>query len=66
MAKKWIQKAIGKPSSLHRELGVPEDQRIPKKKLQRAATKGGLEGERARLAETLEGFHKKKKKVQDT
>jgi hypothetical protein len=65
MAKKWIQKAIGKPGSLHRELGVPEDKKIPRKRLEAAAKKGGVEGKRTRLAETLESFHKNKK-VRDT
>ena len=60
MAKeKWIQKAIGKPGALHKELGVPEGKKIPAKKLAAAAKKGGVEGKRARLAETLKKMHKK-------
>lgn len=59
MAKKWIQSAIKKPGALHRELGVPQGKKIPAKKLEAAAKKGGKLGKRARLAETLEGFHKK-------
>lgn len=27
----WIQKAIKKPGALHRELGIPKDEDIPKK-----------------------------------
>lgn len=61
MAEKWIQKAVGKPGALHKELGVPDNKKIPMKKLEGAAKKQGVLGKRARLAETLEGFHKKKK-----
>ena len=58
MAKeKWIQKAIKKPGALHKELGVPEGKKIPAKKLAAAAKKGGKEGKRARLAETLKKMH---------
>jgi hypothetical protein len=57
MAKKWIQKAIKKPGALHRELGVPKGKKIPAKKLAAAAKKGGKEGKRARLAQTLKKFH---------
>jgi hypothetical protein len=56
MAEKWIQKAIKKSGALHRELGVPEGQKIPTKKLNAAAKKSGVEGKRARLAKTLKGF----------
>lgn len=59
MAKKWIQGAIKHPGALHKELGVPEGKKIPAKKLAKAAKKGGKEGKRARLAETLKGFKKK-------
>lgn len=55
---KWIQKAIKKPGALHKELGVPQGKKIPAKKLAAAAKKGGKEGKRARLAETLKGFKK--------
>jgi hypothetical protein len=43
MAKNWIQKAIP-PSSrggLHRSLGVPEGQKIPRAEILRAAKDGG-------------------------
>lgn len=62
MAEKWIQKAIKKPGALHKDLGVPVGEKIPKKKLEKAAEKGGKVGQRARLAETLEKMHKGKKK----
>lgn len=54
----WIKKAIKHPGALHKELGVPEGKKIPKKKLDKAAKKGGIEGKRARLAETLRSFNK--------
>lgn len=53
----WIAGAIKKPGALHKELGVPQGQKIPAKKLAKAAKAGGKEGQRARLAETLEGMH---------
>jgi hypothetical protein len=59
MAEKWIQKAIKKPGALKKELHVKKGEKIPAKKLAAAAKKGGKEGKRARLAETLKGFHKK-------
>jgi hypothetical protein len=57
-AHKWIQSAIKHPGALHKELGVPEGKKIPAKKLAAAAKKPGVEGKRARLAETLKGFKK--------
>lgn len=55
MAKKrnWIAGAIKHKGALHRELGVPQGKKIPAAKLRSAAQKGGKEGRRARLAETL-------------
>ncbi len=59
MAKdKWIKGAIKHPGALHKELGVPEGKKIPAKKLNAAAKKGGLEGKRANLAKTLKKLHK--------
>lgn len=52
----WIQKAIKKPGALKKQLGVPKDEKIPAKKLNAAAKKGGKLGQRARLAKTLRGF----------
>jgi hypothetical protein len=51
--KNWIAGAIKKPGALHKELGVPEGKKIPTKKLDAAANKGGKVGQRARLAKTL-------------
>lgn len=56
--KNWIQKAIKKPGALRKQLGVPEGEKIPAKKLKSAAKKGGKLGQRARLAETLKGMKK--------
>lgn len=53
MAKHWIQKMHMKKGALHKELGVPAGKKIPAKKLNAAAKKGGVEGKRARLAKTL-------------
>jgi hypothetical protein len=36
MAKNWIAGAIKHPGALHRELGVPEGQKIPSAKLEAA------------------------------
>lgn len=58
--KNWIAGAIKKPGALHAELGVKQGSKIPAAKLAAAASKGGKEGQRARLAETLKGFHKSK------
>jgi hypothetical protein len=58
--KKWIQGAIKKPGALHKELGVPKGKKIPESKLKAAEKKGGKEGKRARLAETLKSFKKGK------
>lgn len=55
MAKKknWIQKAIGKPGALHRDLGVPAGKPIPPGKVAEAAKGSGTTAKRARLAMTL-------------
>ena len=55
---KWIQKANIKKGALHKELGVKEDERIPQKKLKKAAEAKGKEGRRARLALELSKFDK--------
>ena len=53
MAKKWIQSAIKNPGQLHRDLGVPQGEKIPQSKLNKAAKASGAVGKRARLAKTL-------------
>lgn len=56
--KNWIAGAIKHPGALKRSLGVKEGNKIPATKLHAAAKKGGVTGQRARLAETLKSFHK--------
>lgn len=58
MSEKFIQKAIKHPGALHKELHVPAGEKIPAKKLNAAAKKGGKEGKRARFAKLLASFHK--------
>jgi len=65
MAKKWIQEAIKHPGALHKELHVPEGKKIPMKKIKAAEKKGGVEGKRAHLAETLKHMHPKKHTKED-
>lgn len=56
MGKNFIQDAIKKPGALKKSLGVKEGDKIPAKKLDAAAKKGGKLGQRARFAETLKKF----------
>lgn len=58
MAKDWIKGAIKHPGALHKQLGVPEGKKIPESKLKAAEKKGGVEGKRAHLAETLKKLKK--------
>ena len=57
-SKNWIAGAIKKPGALRKELGVKKGEKIPAARLAKAAKKPGVEGRRARLAETLKGFKK--------
>jgi len=59
----WIAGAIKKPGALHSQLGIAQGKKIPAKTLARAGKKGGKLGRRARLAQTLKGFHSKKRKL---
>jgi hypothetical protein len=59
MASNWIKGAIKHPGALHKQLGVPQGEKIPAKKLAKAASAGGTLGKRARLAQTLGKMHKK-------
>jgi len=36
MAKKWIQSILKKPGSLSKQMGIPEKENIPVKKLKKA------------------------------
>ena len=56
---KFIQKAIKKPGALHQALGVPKGEKIPAKKLAKAAKAPGKMGQRARFAQTLAKMRKK-------
>jgi len=55
---KFIQRAIKKPGALHKQLHVPMGEKIPKKKLDKAAHAKGKLGQRARFAETLSKLRK--------
>lgn len=62
---KWIQKAIKHPGALHRELGVPEGEKIPRSKIEAAAhSDNPTLRRRAQFAETLEGMHHGDKRSQ--
>ena len=56
--KNWIKGAIKHKGALREELHVKKGEKIPEKKLAKAAKTGGKEGKRARLAETLKGLRK--------
>jgi len=49
----WIKGAIKKPGALRKTLGAKPGKPIPASKLAAAAKKGGVTGQRARLAQTL-------------
>lgn len=53
MAKNFIQKAIKHPGALRKELKAKPGKPIPAGKLAKAAKAPGIEGKRARLAQTL-------------
>ena len=55
----WIKGAIKHPGALHKELGVPEGQKIPAAKVAKAAhSTNPVLAQRARLAETLAKLRK--------
>ena len=56
----WIKDAIEKPGALHKSLHVPQGEKIPEKKLEKAANSDNPTlAKRARLAETLKKLHKR-------
>lgn len=56
----WIAGAVKHPGALHKSLKVPQGEPIPAKALAKAAhSDNPTLARRARLAETLKGFHKK-------
>jgi hypothetical protein len=62
MKKLNIDKAINHPGALHRDLNVPEGERIPVSKLLEAAKGDSKTAQRARFALTLERLRKKGKR----
>ncbi len=57
MAKAWF-KPGGKKGKLHRELGIPTDQKIPPRRLKSAEHSADPEIRRdANRAKTMEGWH---------
>ncbi len=60
MAEQWIAAAIKKPGALRKSLHIKKGKKIPAKKLNAAAKKGGKLGQRARLAKTLGKLRKRK------
>lgn len=56
----WISDAVKNPGALHRELHVPEGQKIPEDKIEKAShSKNKKLARRANLAKTLGKLHKK-------
>lgn len=62
--KKWISGAVSEgKGKLHRKLGVPEGDKIPEEKLEKALhSKDKTERKEAQLAKTLKQFHPAAKK----
>ena len=60
MAENWIKEAIKKPGALKKALGIKKGEKIPAKKLNKAAKAPGKMGQRARLAKTLKSMKKGK------
>lgn len=59
MAEKWIAGAIKHPGKLHRELGVPQGEKIPAKKMAKAAkSKSPTIRKEVNLAKTLKKLKK--------
>lgn len=57
-AKHFIQAMHMHKGALHRQLGVPEGEKIPESKLKKALKSSNpTEKKRANLAMTLKGFH---------
>jgi hypothetical protein len=59
VAKKWIKSAIKHPGALHRALHVPEGEKIPAKKMAKAAKSGSKRVKKmVSLAHTLKHLGK--------
>lgn len=50
-------KMVLKKGALHRQLGIPQKDKIPASTLAAAASKGGKLGARARLAENMKSWN---------
>ncbi len=59
MAKNWIAGATKNKGALHRNLGVPQGQKIPAAKVAAAAKGTGKIAKEAKLAQTLGKLRKK-------
>lgn len=57
----WIGGSIKHPGALHRDLGIPQGQKIPPYLLAQAAKRKGVVGRRARLAQTLGGMNRRRR-----
>lgn len=57
--RKWIPTDL-KKGQLHRDLGVPKGEKIPRSELESAARRKGKVGQRARFALTARGFKRRK------
>tara|TARA_B100001750_G_scaffold245452_1_gene265121 strand:+ start:2475 stop:4052 length:1578 start_codon:yes stop_codon:yes gene_type:complete len=64
-AEKWIKKAIKRPGALHRDLDVPQGEKIPVSKIKAAAKGDGKVAQRARLALTLRGMNKEEVEIDE-
>ena len=58
--KHWIQEATKHKGALHKNLGIPQGEKIPLEKLEAAAKLSEKIGSEARLALTLKKINKKK------
>ena len=63
--RRWIADALARhrPGALHRQLGIPETERIPVRTLEAVARAPGLAGKRARLALTLRRLKRQRSKA---
>jgi len=57
---RWIQKAVGKPGTLHTALGVPQDEKIPEEKLEVKPSDSPKMKKRKILAKTLKKITRKR------
>lgn len=62
--RKWIQSALKRSTkgALHRQLGIPSDEKIPADVLEWASHQPGKLGRRARLAKTLRRLGRQRKR----